>query len=87
MSNLPPVPTPGVPQVPTGNPQTLPGSSITPGSTPTTVGGTFVMTDGWYVAIACVLGVMTADTKAGALVAGVLTVALIYQLTLLLEGK
>lgn len=47
----------------------------------------FVMTDGWYVAIACVTGVMVADTRAGPLVFGILTVALIYQLSLLLQGK
>jgi hypothetical protein len=48
---------------------------------------TFVMTDGWYVAIACIGGVMVADTKVGPIAFGILTLALIYQLTLLLQGK
>ncbi|HEY1645942.1 MAG TPA: hypothetical protein VGF75_06280 [Candidatus Saccharimonadales bacterium] len=47
----------------------------------------FVWTDGWYVAIACTFGVITADTKIGPLVSGILTVGLIYQLTLLIQGK
>lgn len=49
--------------------------------------GGFVWTDGWYVAIACGVGLATADTRIGPIVAGILTIALIYQLTLLLQGK
>ncbi len=49
--------------------------------------GTFRFTDGGYVAIACVFGIATADTKIGPLVLGVLTIGLIYQLTLLIQGK
>ena len=48
---------------------------------------TFVMTDGWYVAIACVSGVMVANTRIGPIAFGILTVALIFQLNLLLQGK
>lgn len=47
----------------------------------------FVMTDGWYVAIACIGGVMVANTRFGPVAFGILTLALIFQLTLLLEGK
>jgi hypothetical protein len=47
----------------------------------------FVPTDGWYVFIACIGGVLVADTRAGPLAFGILTVALIYQLQLLLRGK
>lgn len=47
----------------------------------------FVMTDGWYVALACGAGIATANTRIGPLVFGVLTIALIYQVTLLLQGK
>jgi hypothetical protein len=50
-------------------------------------GSTFQMTDGWYITIACVFGIVTADTKIGPLVLGILTVGLIYQLTLLVQGK
>ena len=49
--------------------------------------GTFRFTDGGYVTIACIFGVATADTKIGPLVLGVLTIGLIYQLTLLIQGK
>ena len=48
---------------------------------------TFVMTDGWYIAIACVSGVALANTRIGPLVFGILSVGLIFQLTLLLQGK
>ena len=49
--------------------------------------GTFRFTDGGYVAMACLFGVATADTKIGPFVLGVLTIGLIYQLTLLIQGK
>lgn len=48
---------------------------------------TFVMTDGWYVAIACIGGVLVANTKFGGVAFGILTLALIYQTSLLLQGK
>ena len=47
----------------------------------------FQMTDGWYMVIACTTGVVTANTRVGPLVFGVLTLALIYQLTLLIQHK
>lgn len=47
----------------------------------------FVMTDGWYVAIACLFGIVTADTRIGPLSFGILGLALIYQLTLLVQHK
>jgi hypothetical protein len=61
------------------------GTNTTVGAPSST--GKFVWTDGWYVAIACTFGVITADTKIGPLVSGILTVGLIYQLTLLIQGK
>lgn len=48
---------------------------------------TFRMTDGWYVALACITGVMVANTRFGPIAFGILTVALIYQTNLLLQGK
>lgn len=48
---------------------------------------TFKMTDGWYVAIACVGGIAVANTRLGPVAFGILTLALIYQLTLLIQGK
>lgn len=47
----------------------------------------FYFTDGTYVAIACAAGVVLADTRVGPLVFGILTLALIYQTTLLVQGK
>ena len=63
-----------------------------PSTTDTTTGpatstGNFHMTDGWYVALACIGSVMVADTRVGPIAFGILTLAFIYQLTLLLEGK
>lgn len=61
----------------------------TPTSSPTSmpVTHTFKMTDGWYVFIACVGGVLVADTRFGPVAAGILTLALIYQTNLLIQGK
>ncbi len=42
---------------------------------------------GWYVMGACAVGIMFSGTKAAPVIFGILTVALIYQLTNLLEGK
>jgi len=73
------------------NPSTQGGSAQGGGTLnltgPATSPSTFKMTDGWYVAIACIGGVMVADTKVGPIAFGILTLALIYQLTLLLQGK
>jgi hypothetical protein len=52
-----------------------------------TSASTFKMTDGWYVGIACLFGIVTADTRIGPLSAGILGIALIYQLTLLVQHK
>jgi hypothetical protein len=54
---------------------------------PATSSSNFKMSDGWYVAIACTFGIITADTKIGPVVSGILTIGLIYQLTLLIQGK
>ena len=65
-----------------------PSSSSTGDTTGAPSGkSTFVMTDGWYVAIACIGGIMLANTRIGPLVFGVLSIALLYQVTLLLQGK
>lgn len=48
---------------------------------------TFKMTDGWYVGIFCLFMVVTADTRIGPLSAGLGVIALIYQTTLLIQGK
>ena len=50
-------------------------------------GQSLKLTDGWYIAIACTAGIVTADTKIGPLISGILTIGLIYQLTLLIQGK
>ncbi len=58
-----------------------------PSSAPMPVTHTFKMTDGWYVFIACIGGVLVADTRFGPIAAGILTIALIFQTNLLLQGK
>lgn len=47
----------------------------------------FKLTDGGYVAIACLSGLILADTRVGPLIGGILGIALIYQLTLLVQHK
>lgn len=69
-----------------GNIPALSGVLGSAGTVSTSTGG-FVMTDGWYVTLACAFGIVTADTKIGPIVLGILTVGLIYQLTLLVQGK
>lgn len=69
-----------------------PNTGTTDTTTSTAVGpktstSNFKMTDGWYVALACVGSVMVANTRFGPIAFGILTIALIYQTTLLLEGK
>jgi hypothetical protein len=59
-----------------------PSASGAPTSRPT-----FYWTDGTYVAIACVAGLVFADTRVGPLIFGILSLALIYQTTLLIQGK
>ena len=54
---------------------------------PDTHNSKFVWTEGWYVTIACVGGVLVANTRLGPFAFGILTIALIFQTTLLLEGK
>ena len=69
------------------NSTTPTSSSSTTTTGPATSTGNFHMTDGWYVALACIGSVMVADTRVGPIAFGILTLAFIYQLTLLLEGK
>lgn len=47
----------------------------------------FVMTDGWYLGIWCGFVLLTASTRIAPVTTGLTVVAIIYQLTLLLEGK
>jgi hypothetical protein len=47
----------------------------------------FTPTEGWYVAGACLVGVLFANTRAGPVIIGILAVALIFQTSLLLQGK
>lgn len=47
----------------------------------------FTPTEGWYVAGACLVGVLFANTRAGPIIIGILAIALIFQTSLLLQGK
>lgn len=49
--------------------------------------GRFNAGSGWWVAVAGFTGIAVADTVVGPLALGVLSVALIYQLGLMLQGK
>jgi hypothetical protein len=44
------------------------------------------LTQGWYITGGIAVGIALGNTKAAPIVLGILTVALIYQLTNLLEG-
>ena len=45
------------------------------------------LTEGWFLCIACVGGYALANTPLGPFVYGVLSIALLYQITNLIEGK
>lgn len=47
----------------------------------------FVKSEGWYLLGAVVAGIAVANTPAGPVAFGILTLALIYQTSKLLEGK
>jgi hypothetical protein len=49
--------------------------------------GKFTSTPGWYITGAIVVSVALANTGAGPILLGVLGLALIYQVSLLLQGK
>lgn len=81
------------PQGPANNP-TGPAGPQGPSSTPTNDAAlaaklqqNFTPTEGWYVAGACLVALMLANTKAGPVAIGILAIALIFQLSLLLQGK
>ena len=59
----------------------------TPSNTVDVPNSVFVMTDGWYLGIWCGFALLTASTRAAAVTTGITIIAIIYQLTLLLEGK
>jgi hypothetical protein len=46
-----------------------------------------IPTDGWYVALGCTAGILSANTRFGKLIFGVLTVALLYQVSQWIQGK
>jgi hypothetical protein len=64
--------------VPIDNSNPVPGVGTSSG---------FQWTEGWWVTLACLTGVATANTRFGPVVFGVLTIALIFQTSLLLQGK
>lgn len=45
------------------------------------------LTTGWYVFFGLAFGVLTSGTQAAPISLGILTVALLYQITQLVEGK
>jgi hypothetical protein len=47
----------------------------------------FGLTGGWYVFFGVGAGVIASGTKAAPLVLGILSIALLYQLSQLVEGK
>jgi hypothetical protein len=47
----------------------------------------FKITAGWYVAIGCIGGIALANTPVGPLATGLLAIALLYQVTNLIEGN
>lgn len=52
-----------------------------------TVIGAVELTSGWYVFLACGAGVLFSNSQASPLVTGILGIALLVQLTLLLQGN
>lgn len=49
--------------------------------------GKLVPTAGWFVALGCGVGILTASTQFGKIVFGILSVALLYQISQWLQGK
>lgn len=45
------------------------------------------LTTGWYVAIGLVGGILTSETRIAPITLGIISVALLYQITQLVEGK
>jgi hypothetical protein len=83
-------------QLPPGVTGSTTGSTIGTGSLQTVtnsigystkLGQIASLSSGWYVFLACITGIATADTKVGPWVTGVLGLALIYQLGLYLNDK
>lgn len=92
LPNPPPAPSFGVagPPAPTfgGTAPTPPTFNQTPPSAPSAPQAPAApYSSGWYVFGALVTGILLAGTRAAPVAAGILGVALIYQLNLLLEGK
>lgn len=48
---------------------------------------TLKLTTGWYVFIGLAFGVLTSETQIAPISLGLLSVALLYQITQLVEGK
>lgn len=49
--------------------------------------GAFNLTDGWYIAGSVLATILLSGTQLAPVAAGIMTVALIYQLQNLLQGK
>ena len=49
--------------------------------------GNFQWTEGWWVTLFCLVGVASANTRFGPVMFGIIGVAIIYQGSLLLQGK
>jgi len=54
---------------------------------PTAPKSKFIPTEGWYITLACAIGIATANTRIGVPIFGILCVALIFQTSLMLQGK
>lgn len=52
-----------------------------------TIAGPFQTTQGWYITAGIVVSVALANTKAGPFFLGILSIALLYQINLLLQHK
>lgn len=71
-----------------------PGANITPGTggTVSSTGqilpsGPFRWSTGWYVVFGVTAGIFLSNTRIAPLALGILTVGLLYQINLLIQGK
>lgn len=68
-------------------PDTTIGSILNAGSNPTTSIAGYRATQGWYITGGIVVSVMLANTPLGPFLLGILGIALLYQISLLVQGK
>lgn len=71
----------------TGAATATPNTAAASSPTTTSVAAKFQATQGWYITGAIVTSVALANTAVGPILLGVLGLALIYQTSLLLQGK